>query len=122
MSALGQSRHLRSKKSRLLCPESEIMCTALAHVYFAPKSGHDEISGEVATAGERGVSQSARFLRDRQRSTGSDYKNHDCLPRYLVGILPTSDTGIANGRHLCLPRTRETHTLLSAVDRKTQQE
>jgi hypothetical protein len=42
-------------------------------------SGHNDVSGGIATAGERGVSLSGCFLSDRQRSTGSDCTSHDCL-------------------------------------------
>ena len=68
-------------------------------------SGHDEI-----TASERGVSLNAAFCGT------SNEVSHDCT-RHSVGILPTSDTDSANGHHLCLPHTRETHGPLSAVDR-----
>src|SRR5215467_14400270 len=76
------------------------MCGATAHVCFRPKADMMKFSGDVATAGERGVSLSARFLRHLRRSTGSDCKNHDCLPPRSVGILQTNDNGSPNGHHL----------------------
>jgi hypothetical protein len=82
-----------------LSPKAD-MRGATAHVCFGPQADMMKFSGDVATAGERGISLSARFLRHLRRSTGSDCKNHDCLPPRSVGILQTNDNGSPNGHHL----------------------
>ena len=123
MSALGHKRTWRRREFVMsaLTQKADNSSVRLACPLWT-NSGHNDMSGGAATAGECAVSLSACFLWDRQRSTGSDYKSHDCLPPHSVGIRPTSDTGSPNGHRLCLPHTREPRRPLSAVDRRAQQE
>src|SRR5262245_49181720 len=77
-----ESRHTQTVMSAL--PPKADMCGATAHVCFGPIADIDDISGYAAIAGKRGVSLSACVLWRWRRSTDSDYKSRDCLPKYCL--------------------------------------
>ena len=60
--------------------------------------------------GERDGSGPAFAPRIQRRSTGSDYRNRDCPPKYCLcgSSLRTSYTGSPNTNHLCLSRSPRT--------------
>src|SRR5262249_54922004 len=72
-------------------------------------------------------SGSAFAPRIQRRSTGSDYRNRDCPPKYCLcgSSLRTSDTGSPNTNHLCLsrsPRTTEHCKPELAVNQQSRQQ
>ena len=79
-------------------------------------AGHAESSPRTnakrapISTGERGGSGSAFAPRIQRRSTGSDYRNRDCPPKYCLygSSLQTSDTGSPNSYYLCLSRSLRT--------------
>src|SRR5262249_301022 len=62
------------------------------------------------STGERDGSGSAFAPRIQRRSTGSDYRNRDCPPKYCLcdSSLRTSDTGSPNTHYLWRPRSPRT--------------
>jgi hypothetical protein len=79
-----------------------------------------------ATASQGGVSLSVCILWRLGRSTGSDYKSRDCLPKYCLccSSLRMSDTDNPNTRYPC--RMRSPHTMgphkPEPLDRRTHQQ
>jgi len=94
MFALSQKRTFAPHKSCPLYPENDI----------------NDVSGCAATAGERDGSGSAFAPRIQRRSTGLDYRNRDCPPKYCLygSSLRTSDTGSPNTHYLWRPRSSRT--------------
>jgi hypothetical protein len=79
------------------------------------------MSGDAATARERGVSLSACILWGWRQNTGSDCTNHDYPPTHSAGTLRWSDTGSPNTHCLCptrSPRTRVPGRRPPVVDRR----
>ena len=92
-------------------------CSAQAHICLGPKrTGPAESSPRTnaerapISTGERDGSGAAFALRIQRHSTGSDYRNRDCPPKYCLcgSSLRTSDTGSPNTNHLCLSRSPRT--------------
>src|SRR5262249_27552592 len=83
--------------------------SAQCHRYRANSPRANAEHAPIST-GERDGSGSAFAPRIRRRSTGSDYRNRDCPPKYCLcgSSLRTSDTGSPNTNHLCLSRSPRT--------------